>query len=174
MPIVSGCCGWCSAHTATLQFGFDRQFQPHPRPTVALTFLQGFAFIARMRAILLILISVFVFSGCAHKPKDRAPQAKSVKGKSVQSNASRTVTPPPAVRPLTQGPGVIISVNEPLRFVVVDFSTTQPPPLNSRLNVYRAGQKVAELFVSGPIRNSNVVADIRAGEVKAGDEVRTE
>jgi len=69
---------------------------------------------------------------------------------------------------------VILSVNDTLSFVVVDFSTTQVPQINSRLSVYRAGQKVAELNASGPIRNSNVVADIRAGEVKVGDEVRAE
>ncbi len=78
------------------------------------------------------------------------------------------------MRPLAQGPGVILSVNESLRFVVIDFSTTRVPEINSRLGVYRGGQKVAELNASGPIRNGNLIADIRAGEVKVGDEVRVE
>ena len=130
-----------------------------------------------MRTLLPSVVSLFLLSACAQGPRDGAshPSAKPKPGtKSSSSVTASHVAPPPAVRPLTQGPGVILSVNDTLRFVVVDFSTTQVPQINSRLGVYRGGQKVAELNASGPIRNGNVVADIRAGEVKVGDEVRAE
>ncbi|MDB6040788.1 MAG: hypothetical protein JWM99_4629 [Verrucomicrobiales bacterium] len=105
-----------------------------------------------------------LFCACAHSNKEK---------KAVRTQKSITTLPAPTVvRPVTKGSGVVLSVNETLHFVVIDFSSAEIPPLNTRLNVYRAGQKVAELNLSGPIRNSNVVADIRAGEAKVGDEVR--
>jgi type IV pilus biogenesis protein CpaD/CtpE len=116
-----------------------------------------------MRAAL-ILVCALVFSGCAHSNNKK-------KGGRTQKSIT-TIPAPTVVRPVTKGSGVVLSVNETLRFVVIDFSSAEIPPLNTRLNVYRAGQKVAELNLSGPIRNSNVVADIRAGETKVGDEVR--
>jgi hypothetical protein len=96
----------------------------------------------------------------------------------VQSNQQTpTPTPIPAslprarVLPLTAR---IASVNEKLRFVVVDFTNSRQPQVDERLSVYRVGEKVAEIKISGPYRNTTVAADIVAGEVKYGDEVKTE
>jgi hypothetical protein len=82
-----------------------------------------------------------------------------------------TPTPPPRARilPLTAR---IASVNEKLRFVVVDFTNSRQPGMDEKLGVYRVGEKVAEIKVSGPYRNTTVAADIVAGEVKYGDEVK--
>ena len=82
-------------------------------------------------------------------------------------------TPPPRARilPLTAR---IASVNEKLRFVVVDFTNSRQPGIDEKLGVYRVGEKVAEIKVSGPYRNTTVAADIVAGEVKYGDEVKPE
>jgi hypothetical protein len=129
-----------------------------------LTFFPAFAFIEAMRVLLLSVSMAMLFCACAHSNKEK---------KAVRTKKSITTLPAPTVvRPVTKGSGVVLSVNETLHFVVIDFSSAEIPPLNTRLNVYRAGQKVAELNLSGPIRNSNVVADIRAGEAKVGDEVR--
>jgi membrane-bound lytic murein transglycosylase B len=68
--------------------------------------------------------------------------------------------------------GRIASVNEHLRFVVIDFTNSARPQLDQRLSVYRVGQKVAEIRVSGPYRDTTVIADVVAGEVKYGDEVK--
>src|SRR5688572_24400508 len=81
-------------------------------------------------------------------------------------------TPPPRARVLPLS-GRIASVNEKLRFVVVDFTNSRRPTIDERLGVYRVGEKVAEIKVSGPYRNTTVAADIVAGEVKYGDEVKT-
>jgi hypothetical protein len=92
-----------------------------------------------------------------------------------QTTASQfplTNTPPPKIRivPMT---GRIASVNENLRFVVIDFTNSRRPTIEERLDVYRVGEKVAEIKVSGPYRNTTVAADIVAGEVRYGDEVKT-
>ena len=67
----------------------------------------------------------------------------------------------------------VASVNENLRYVIVDFTNSRRPTIDERLSVYRVGEKVAEIKVSGPYRNTTVAADIVAGEVKYGDEVKT-
>ena len=89
-----------------------------------------------------------------------------------QSQSTPTNMPPPKIRivPMT---GRIASVNENLRFVVIDFTNSRRPTIEERLDVYRVGEKVAEIKVSGPYRNTTVAADIVAGEVRYGDEVKT-
>lgn len=82
-----------------------------------------------------------------------------------------TNAPPPKARMLPMT-GRIASVNDKLRFVVVDFTNSRRPTIDERLDVYRIGEKVAEIKVSGPYRNTTVAADIVAGEVKYGDEVK--
>jgi hypothetical protein len=80
--------------------------------------------------------------------------------------------PPKArVMPLN---GRIAGTNEKLRFVIVDFTNARRPDLQQKLGVYRVGQKVAEIKVSGPYMNTTVAADVLAGEVKYGDEVKAE
>jgi len=58
--------------------------------------------------------------------------------------------------------------------VVLDFSVGDMPGINQRLGVYRAGQKVAQVKVTGPQSDTNIVADIIEGEAQVGDEVRQE
>jgi hypothetical protein len=122
--------------------------------------------VAYPAALAVLCVSALFWSGCAHSEKG--------KGAAQASKGVAPISMKTAARPLTNGVGVILSVSDSLHFVVIDFSAGQIPPLDTRLSVYRGGQKVAELKVSGPVRNSNVVADIRAGEVKAGDEVRVD
>ena len=78
----------------------------------------------------------------------------------------------PVVTPITVIAGRVVSVNPKLRFVVLDFSLNPLPPIDQRLNVYRQGQKVGEVKISGPARNSHIVADIVAGNAQPGDRVR--
>jgi hypothetical protein len=63
-------------------------------------------------------------------------------------------------------------VNASARYVIVTYSLGQVPAARSRLTAYRDGLKVAELVVSDLSRDINIVADIVAGECKAGDEIR--
>jgi hypothetical protein len=70
--------------------------------------------------------------------------------------------------------GKVASVNTTLRFVVLDFTFKKQPVLEQRLGIYRQGQKVGEVKVTGPERRGNIVADLVAGEAQVGDEVRPE
>jgi len=72
-----------------------------------------------------------------------------------------------------EGPnGRVASVNAGLRFVVLTFPVGQIPTADAHLNVYRNGNKVGELKVTGPQRDDNTVADIISGDAQKGDEVR--
>ena len=59
-----------------------------------------------------------------------------------------------------------------LRYVILDFSLSRLPGIEQRFHVYREGQKVGEVKISGPSQNMNIAADIVAGEAKIGDDVR--
>ena len=66
----------------------------------------------------------------------------------------------------------MIRANPQLRFVVMDFPLRRTPALEQRLNVYRDGQKVGEVKVSGPARDTTIAGDVMVGEARVGDEVR--
>ncbi len=68
--------------------------------------------------------------------------------------------------------GRVHKVNQGLRFVVIDYTLGGMPPLDSILSVYRAGEKVGEVRLSGPERNGFVAADIVEGFLQVEDEVR--
>lgn len=70
--------------------------------------------------------------------------------------------------------GTVVAVNQNLRFVVLDYSLKSMPVLEQRLGIYRQGQKVGEVKITGPEMGGNVVADIVAGDIRAGDEARRE
>ena len=68
--------------------------------------------------------------------------------------------------------GRVVSVNPPLRYVVMDFPVRNFPVLDQRLSVYRDGQKIGEVRVTGPILGTAAAGDILAGQAAVGDEVR--
>jgi hypothetical protein len=69
-------------------------------------------------------------------------------------------------------PAKIIIVRPEEKFVVIDFSSRTMPPFGTKLTVYRAGQKVGEVQLNGPVRVRAAAADILDGEIRTGDEVR--
>ena len=101
------------------------------------------------------LLLVIALVGCASRDKKSGEQGV-------------IVTPGGAL------PGTVISVNPGARFVVLRFPLGQLPALNQRMSAYRQGLKVAELRISGPQRDIHTIADVLAGECKAGDEVRAD
>ncbi len=133
-----------------------------------------------MRLLLIVALSGLAFAGCRHskspddplafKPKKAKMDKPAVRATAVAPAASQK--PPPRVTPLNEISGKIASVNAGLRFAVLDFYLTQLPAVDQRLGVYRQGQKVGEVKISGPARDHNIVADITAGEAHVGDEVR--
>ena len=116
------------------------------------------------------IVTLSLLAACASKPEQTA--APPAPKRKITANVL-TNEPPPKARVLPVN-GRIASVNEKLRFVIVDFTNSRRPEIDQRLSVYRVGEKVAEIKVSGPYRNTTVAADIVTGEVKYGDEVKTE
>ncbi len=76
------------------------------------------------------------------------------------------------VVPALSAVGRVAYVNRASRFAVLEYPIGSEPVLRQKLNVYRNKLKVAELTVTGPRNEGNIVADITAGEVQAGDETR--
>ena len=94
-------------------------------------------------------------AGCVAPKKDTKPPA-----------------PPPDVKPLTPILGKVLVVNTDLKYVVVDFALSRPPIPGDLFNVFRMGMKVGEVRINNLSTAANFAADITAGEVKVGDEVR--
>lgn len=117
-----------------------------------------------MKTLLLpLLLITLLLPACATR---RAAESKEA------SPAPGASTAAPAVTPAAGHAGRIASVKANLRFVVVDFSLSTVPADGTTLGVFRAGQKVGEIRVTGPTIGSNTAADLVAGEAQAGDEVR--
>jgi hypothetical protein len=91
---------------------------------------------------------------------------------------SSTAKPAPASQTIvTPDPSLeakVISVNTVGRFVVLGFPGGQLPKLQQALFIYHAGLKVAEVKITGPQQENNIVADLVSGAAKVGDTVRDE
>lgn len=68
--------------------------------------------------------------------------------------------------------GKIVSVNASLRFVVLNFPVGRMAAVEQQMVVYRQGQKIGEIKVTGPQQDDNIIADVTTGEAEIGDEVR--
>lgn len=90
----------------------------------------------------------------------------------------KTATPGPArtaagdlITPDYSLSAKVISVNTVGRFVVLAFPGGGMPKIDQTLFLYRAGLKVAELRVTGPQQDNNIVADLVSGDAQVGDTV---
>lgn len=84
-------------------------------------------------------------------------------------------SPPLIVTPDNTLEGSVVSVNEVGRFAVLKFPIGRLPVPESTMFVYRQGQKVGELKVSGlqkERKDDLVVADIREGDCRVADVAR--
>ncbi len=106
---------------------------------------------------LLTLLCAGLLGGCA-SPK--------------QTQASPAATPQPIVTPSFSSVARVVSYNSVGRFVVLSFPVGEMPKIGDTLSLYRAGLKVGEVQITGPQRNTDIVADLTRGEAQAGDEVR--
>ena len=134
-----------------------------------------------MRLLLILALSGIVLAGCRHPKPATDPMAafKPTKAKidkaTVRQSSAPTSTPQknvPKATAVNDFSGKVASVNAGLRFAVLDFPLTQLPAVDQRLGVYRQGQKVGEVKITGPARDHIIVADITAGEAQTGDEIR--
>jgi hypothetical protein len=125
---------------------------------------------AFVRGMMTTLIGAIVLLGCSTDKTKTTTDTKAVTpAQNPKAAKSRMVS-----RPILQLKGKIVSVNSSLQFVVAEFPVGELPSVNERLSVYRQGQKVGEVKISGPQEETNIVADVTTGEVQAGDEVRRE
>ena len=131
-----------------------------------------------MRMLCGILMAAGLFlSGCEHaKPRDATQTGKGTASKVSQAPGKHRTQAarPPKLTPVSEPSGRVASVNSDLRFAVIDFFFSQLPKIDERLGVYRQGQKVGEVKISGPDLSNIIAADIVEGEAKVGDEVRPE
>ena len=112
----------------------------------------------KISAPLFLLMAGILVSGCAsHKQKPPAPAPK----------ASTTIITPDASLA-----GKVVSYNSTGRFVVLSFPIGRVPAMGQSLFLYRGGLKTGEVKITGPQRDSNIVADLVTGDAQAGDEVR--
>ena len=68
--------------------------------------------------------------------------------------------------------GKVASVNASLHFVVLNFPVGRMAAVEQTMALYRQGQKIGEVKVTGPQQDDNIIADITSGEAETGDEVR--
>ena len=115
-------------------------------------------FSAQFFALLLMLAT----SGCAWFPQ--SPKHN--------KSASAATLPAAIVTPDYSLAAKVVSVNTIGRFVVLSFPASQMPKLEQPLFLYRNGLKVAQVRITGPQQENNIVADLTSGTAQVGDTVR--
>jgi hypothetical protein len=81
---------------------------------------------------------------------------------------------PITYRPLDGSVGRVMSINERLRFVVLDYTLNTIPPAGTRLLLYRSTNLVGALKLTSWRSVYTAAADILEGAPQLGDEARLE
>ena len=108
----------------------------------------------------------------AAPPPPTEPAPAKVAAKRPASTSAKPGQSKVTIVPETGLQGKIVSVNASLRFVVLNFPVGRMAAADQQMTVYRQGQKVGEIKVTGPQQDDNIIADITAGDAEVGDEVR--
>ena len=109
-------------------------------------------------ALLLTVVMAALICGCS-----------STKPKAVA--VMKPAAPKPIITTDYSLSAKVVSVNTVGRFVVLSFPASVLPRIDQTLFLYRGGLKVAEVRVTGPQQDSNIVADITSGDAQVGDVV---
>lgn len=131
-----------------------------------------------MRWIVLLMSVGFLLSSACRNSPTVAPES-AVEREPVWMDAKNASTPDggkpngnAVIFPITSGDGTVVKVNQKLRFVVLEFPLHPMPAIGQQLFLYRRGQKVARIQITGPVRGQTVAADILEGNAEENDEVR--
>ena|SRR5688572_21889224 len=138
-----------------------------------------------MRFCLLGLLPLILLISCSSGPR-RGPQRKlefntNAPARSVRTTGRETQKPAPgssakpsdrALVDISRSWGRVANVNESLKFVVIAFAVARMPAVNQQMTVYRNGQKMGVVKISGPAFDNNIAADLISGVARIGDEVR--
>jgi hypothetical protein len=131
-----------------------------------------------MRWLLLFSLMVTLGTGCQtnRSASGTSPEGEPVWSETNEANGQieNVSEDGQVIIPITSSTGIVATVNDPLRFVVLDYALTGLPKIDQVLYIYRRGQKVARVKVTGPVRGQTVAADIIEGVATKGDEVRAE
>lgn len=131
---------------------------------------------AGIRAILLGVIALCLACGCAHGPVDGGDASADAVPVATGSEASRRDSGP-RFEVASNVEGRVVSVRPDLRFAIVDFSFSRLPEPGSSMTVVREGKRVGKVRITtrpSQARGGAMVADIKQGEVLAGDLVKFE
>ena len=91
-----------------------------------------------------------------------------VKWGDVSTPGGGTIVTPVAFRV----EGKVVRTNARLNFVVLDFGLQGLPAVGQQFAIYRLGEKVGQVRVSGPAWDTYAVADIVEGQIWKGDEAK--
>ncbi len=145
-----------------------------------LTFNSPGLCIASMRLWILLSCFFVLAMGCQRSALNAPPGLEhdpvwtGEDGTSVENN-DNTESGSPTIIPVVNAPiGQVTSVNEALRFVILDFPLHPMPQVDRRLFIYRDQQKVGVVKVTGPSHGRSIAADLLQGEAQSGDQVRPE
>lgn len=128
-----------------------------------------------MRALgIFICVTLITLCGCKSglfsKKSQKTTDTQKIE-KNVPSDKKTKTTPNQLQNILS---GRIKSVNEKAGFVIISFPLGKVPIIGQRLWVYRGGNRVGVVKITGPQMDFNIAADILDGEAKIDDEVRLE
>ena len=107
-------------------------------------------------ACLTLALAGILLAGCGSHPKTAAVVA----------------APPAIVTPDDALTARVAMYDATGRFVVLSFPADQMPKIDQEFFIYRAGLKVGQVKITGPVRDNSIVADLVSGEAQTGDEVR--
>ncbi|MFO1487575.1 MAG: hypothetical protein U1F65_03770 [Verrucomicrobiota bacterium] len=111
----------------------------------------------------------------AAAPERPAAKSREVSFPEVPAAAAQIPEPAPAkitVAPDTGLVGKVASVNASLHFVVLNFPVGRMAGIDQQMSLYRQGEKIGEVKITGPQQDDNIIADVVSGEPQPGDEVR--
>ena len=111
---------------------------------------------------LLIGFVVLFFVGC------KSPSKETIMNQKLAGQKRGTIVVPA----MTRTEGKVVRTNLKLNFVVLDFGFKRLPQAGQKLGIYRLGEKIGQVRVSGPFWETYTVADIVDGEIWVGDEAK--
>jgi DMSO/TMAO reductase YedYZ molybdopterin-dependent catalytic subunit len=126
----------------------------------------------KLTVTLPLLLAAVLFAGCKSPDEQIYGKPPAKNAPAPVSPKTTATAPQPIVTPETSLTATVVSYNSVGRFVVLNFPMNQMPKQDQTLFVYRNGLKVAQLKVTGPQRDTHIVADLVSGDVRPNDVVR--
>ena len=115
--------------------------------------------------------TLFPAGGAANATSAKTPDAVAkAPGLPADGNTPASEAKPKLVR--ASAKVVMVKMDPDMKFVVLEFFTTEVPTVGSQITLYRGKERVATVKATEPMKPPLVTADILDGEPRKGDEVR--